>query len=154
LYTEGASMIDPIKATSMLNTHRHSYSNATVSDYAQHFGRFDWHHFVTATFARHVSAEAAEREVHNRFRRRLEQAAQCRVSYFGAVERGDLNERVHVHLVIYGTREMTPGEVEGQWIAGRSDARVFEGANGVWYAAKSLGAMDSHLLLWDRRLVE
>jgi hypothetical protein len=128
---------------------RHGRDNryAISRAFSEHFGSHAWHHFVTLTFAHPINESRAAREVHDGYRRRLEQAGKQRVDYFGAVERGAVHGRVHVHLLLSGTSALANEDLKRAWKKGLSSVDLYDPQRGASYAAKTLHRDDSHLLL-------
>lgn len=125
-------------------------STECVNEYSRWMRSREWDHKVDLTFAWHVSATTAERHFQV-FVRRLQQRAQGPIDFFGGIERGDVNNRVHLHAVLHGTSQMEPEAISEAWGSGITIVETYDpNRDGVGYAGKRLAEMDSHLLLPDR----
>lgn len=122
---------------------------AVVSAYAEHFQSYPWTHYCHLSFRFEQSDQSAEKHF-LRLVRRLEQRAQRKVGYFGAVERGELlTERAHIHAVVAGCEALSPDVIGEMWMEhGLSDISRYDGGQGgLAYLAKTLYQPSSSLLL-------
>ena len=101
---------------------------------------FKWHHFVTLTVERSVPVDRLKRMFESDFVRRLSRAAQTRIPFFFAIERGyGSSPLAHLHGLIAGTRELRVDIVRDAWRHGHKCVRIYDPSRGAAiYTAKGL----------------
>ena len=111
-----------------------------------HLDGLHWDHFVTLTFRFPPSEDQATHEV-RRWKRRMEQRAQKKVSHFKITEFDAGGER-HVHLLVEGTGHLDPSALRQAWKCGISDVQAYDPQKGPgFYLAKQLGRQTDEYML-------
>lgn len=114
-----------------------------------------WDHFLTLTFGTATSVSTAERQFANGYVRHLERATQCRVDYFGTIERGTTTNRVHVHVVMAGTGGLSVRGLRSAWKRGHADVAIYDPTrNAVRYICKHLDNTADLLIRDLRRTID
>ena len=106
-----------------------------------------WHHYLDLTFDQFVSTDTAEKRFLS-FRRHLGRLTDGCIDFFGAVARGPAGDRIHVHVVLWGTNQLTTREIHNAWRPGYDRVAVYDDTKGgVGYIVTNLWSPDAHLLI-------
>lgn len=114
-----------------------------------------WDHYgAKLTFAFRVSAITAARIFETEFIPRLRALLRGRkIAWLGEVEAGPLNGTIHIHVVLFGTADLSIGEINRAWRVGKVNFQLFEaGRGGVGYVTKESDESQTLVLFRDYRL--
>lgn len=92
----------------------------------------DWHHAVDLTFEFERSEPTMVRHFDN-YRRRLENIAGQRVTWFRISEKGPNGGRMHIHALLSGTRGVSTRAIQRRWMLGFTRVREYDPALGAAY---------------------
>jgi hypothetical protein len=100
--------------------------------------KFYWDHFATLTFEYPSSADAAIRELHQHWIRRVSRNAQHPIPCAYALERG-AGGLLHFHVLTAGTASLTVEQLRQAWRSGISRIEVYDPERGAaWYISKGV----------------
>jgi hypothetical protein len=122
-----------------------------MTDLARRLGdyiaTYDWDHWLTLTpRSPDCRPSRLERCFECRFIRKMEQAAQHRVSWVNAIEVGP-GGVFHIHALLAGTAHLSPAYIGDKWELGRADVERYDSTRGAaWYLSKTYGK-EEH---WER----
>ena len=126
---------------------RRQYGNL-IAEWA---ARKPWDHFVTLTLKYRTSAQSAAAYFHGSFIERLRELTGPDVAFYGQVEAGPLHQRIHIHVLLFGTKDLVPGAIQRAWGAGISEIEPYDrrkrGAGYVsdeWYQPETIILLDDH----------
>lgn len=97
---------------------------------------FEWHYFATLTSRHSTTSERLVREF-RRTVRRLERLSKLSLRWYYVVE--SVNDRPHLHVLLWSSRPLTAALVASQWRMGITHVRAYAREWGARYLAKELG---------------
>lgn len=111
------------------------------------WGRFlsgySWDHYVTLTVDSPRTSETLKGMFRRGFARNLDRDAQCKVSFFLAIE-GESLGFAHVHALIGGTKDVPVATIQRHWKFGYTSVRTYNPRRGAaHYVVKEFGRPSS-----------